>query len=417
MQVTGQREQSPHLQPRWFIRSFWVAHRALYRTTRGRVGLRRPTATSWGMLRLRTIGRRTGEERSAILGYYEDGPNLVTLAMNGWAEGEPAWWLNLQADPDAIVDLVDGPRKVSARAAVGDERGRLWARWNDVGDDVDAYATLRPSGTAVVVLEPRPADSGQKRVADGPAAKMGEKTMNTNRTIGVAAAKPGMSADRKAAVWIGVLYIIGTVALVLSVVVAGGVLTGPDYLAQVAAQPNQLAIGALLVLLAGFALAMVPVVFWPIGKRYNETLAIGYVVFRGAIETVLYIATAFGFLLVSTLSTEPGAAPLAGLVRTADTVAQDQLFAIPFVLGALMFYVLLYQSRLVPRWLSAWGLVGAALYMVPPLGSMFGFSLAVLMAPLALQEMVLAVWLIAKGFNPPAIAAEPAGDRSLQLAA
>ena len=417
MQVTGQREQSPHLQPRWFIRSFWVAHRALYRTTRGRVGLRRPTPTSWGMLRLRTIGRRTGEERSAILGYYEDGPNLVTLAMNGWAEGEPAWWLNLQADPDAIVDLVDGPRKVSARAAVGDERGRLWARWNDVGDDVDAYATLRPSGTAVVVLEPRPADSGQKRVADGPAAKMGEKTMNTNRTIGVAAAKPGMSADRKAAVWIGVLYIIGTVALVLSVVVAGGVLTGPDYLAQVAAQPNQLAIGALLVLLAGFALAMVPVVFWPIGKRYNETLAIGYVVFRGAIETVLYIATAFGFLLVSTLSTEPGAAPLAGLVRTADTVAQDQLFAIPFVLGALMFYVLLYQSRLVPRWLSAWGLVGAALYMVPPLGSTFGFSLAVLMAPLALQEMVLAVWLIAKGFNPPAIAAEPAGDRSLQLAA
>ena len=96
-----------------------------------------------------------------------------------------------------------------------------------------------------------------------------------------------MTADRKAAVWIGVLYIIGTVVLILSGVVTGAVLDGPAYLPQVAAQPNQLAGGALLVLLAGFALALVPVVFWPIGKRYNETLAMGYVVFRGALETVM----------------------------------------------------------------------------------------------------------------------------------
>jgi F420H(2)-dependent quinone reductase len=108
------------------------------------------------MMRLRSIGRRTGEERSAILGYYEDGPNLVTLAMNGWAEAEPAWWLNLREHPDATVDLVDGPRAVRARAAEGEERARLWAGWKDVGDDVDAYATLRSSETAVVILEPRP---------------------------------------------------------------------------------------------------------------------------------------------------------------------------------------------------------------------------------------------------------------------
>ena len=107
------------------------------------------------MMRLRTIGRRSGEARSAILGYYEDGPNLVTLAMNGWAEAEPAWWLNLQARPDTTVDLVDGPRTVRARAAEGEERARRWAKWRDVGDDVDAYAMRRPSGTAVVVLEPR----------------------------------------------------------------------------------------------------------------------------------------------------------------------------------------------------------------------------------------------------------------------
>jgi hypothetical protein len=240
--------------------------------------------------------------------------------------------------------------------------------------------------------------------------------MNTSRTM-VAPARAGRSADRKAAVWIGVLYIIGTVGLVLSVIVTGPVFAGPAVLAQVAAQPNQVAIGALLVLLAGVSLAMVPVVFWPIGKRYNETLAMGYVVFRGGQEMVMYIATALAWLLLIALSRNPDAAPLAGFVRTVEAVAWDQLVAIPFVLGALMFYVVLYRSRLVPRWLSVWGLVGAALYLVAPLASMFGHPLDVLMAPLAVQEMVMAVWLIAKGFSQTAIAAEPVGEASKWQAA
>jgi hypothetical protein len=241
---------------------------------------------------------------------------------------------------------------------------------------------------------------------------MGEKEVVTNRAVAAASGRPGLSADRKAAVWIGVLYIIGTVGMVLSVVVTNAVLSGPAYLTQVAAQPNQVAVGALLLLVAGLALALVPVVFWPVGKRYNETLAMGYVVFRGGIETVLYIVTALGWLLLIALSTEPDAMPLASLVRTTETVIWDQLLAIPFALGAQMFYVLLYQSRLVPRWLSTWGLVGAALYIVAPLGSMFELSLGFFMAPLALQEMVMAVWLIAKGFDPSAIAAEFAGEAS-----
>jgi deazaflavin-dependent oxidoreductase (nitroreductase family) len=134
----------------------WAVHRAIYRVTGGRRGLWLPKTDKWGTMRLKTIGRRSGKLRSAILGYYEDGPNLVTMAMNGWADGEPAWWLNLQAHPDASVDLADGSRAVHARAAQGDERSRLWARWRDVGDDVDSYATLRSTETAVVVLEPLP---------------------------------------------------------------------------------------------------------------------------------------------------------------------------------------------------------------------------------------------------------------------
>jgi deazaflavin-dependent oxidoreductase (nitroreductase family) len=110
-------------------------------------------------MRLTTVGRRTGKKRSVILGYYEDGPNLVTMAMNGWADPEPAWWLNLQAHPDVTVDLADGKRRVRGRAADGTERERLWARWADMGDDPERYAWRRSRETAVVVLEPESAST------------------------------------------------------------------------------------------------------------------------------------------------------------------------------------------------------------------------------------------------------------------
>ena len=154
-------EQAPRTSPRLFVRIAWVGHRALYRFSGGRIGLRRPAAgTRFGMMRLATLGRRSGQPRVAIIGYYEDGPNLVTLAMNGWAEAEPAWWLNLQAQPDTMVELADGPRAVRACAATGAERERLWGRFRDFpgwGADLEALAAGRTKETAVVVLEFRPA--------------------------------------------------------------------------------------------------------------------------------------------------------------------------------------------------------------------------------------------------------------------
>lgn len=152
--MSDEREQQAKLPPRWFIRFFWFMHRGLYRITGGRVGLRRAKADRWGMMHLSTIGRRTGQERSVILGYFEDGPNLVTLAMNGWADAEPAWWLNLQAHPEASVDLAGGRRAIRGRAAEGEERSRLWARWRELDTNLDAEAALRTAETAVVVLEP-----------------------------------------------------------------------------------------------------------------------------------------------------------------------------------------------------------------------------------------------------------------------
>ena len=157
MKVTSATESKPWLPPRWIIRLAWVAHRAAHRFTGGRRGLKLAQPGKEGYMRLRTVGRRSGRERVAILAYFEDGPNLITMAMNGWADPEPAWWLNLLAQPEAMVDLKDGNRRVRARSAEGDERTRLWAaldEHNGWGASIDAYARRRGRETAVVVLEP-----------------------------------------------------------------------------------------------------------------------------------------------------------------------------------------------------------------------------------------------------------------------
>jgi deazaflavin-dependent oxidoreductase (nitroreductase family) len=105
-------------------------------------------------MRLTVTGRRSGRSRSVILGYFEDGANLVTMAMNGWQDGEPAWWLNLQANPEATAEVKGDRFSVRGSAAVGAEHDRLWARWAEIDKDLDAYASLRSTGTPVVVLEP-----------------------------------------------------------------------------------------------------------------------------------------------------------------------------------------------------------------------------------------------------------------------
>lgn len=152
--MSDELKKSARLPPRWFVRLAWSTHRWLYRISGGRFGLRRPKGDSYGMMRMTTTGRRSGQERSVILGYFDDGPNLVTMAMNGWADAEPAWWLNLQAHPEAIVDLAGGGHRVTGRAAEGEERSRLWARWAEIDANLDGYAALRSGETAVVILEP-----------------------------------------------------------------------------------------------------------------------------------------------------------------------------------------------------------------------------------------------------------------------
>lgn len=145
---------SPWLPPRWIIRAAWKIHRGLYRVTNGRFGLRQPRADRYGLAQLTVTGRHSGFQRSVMIAYYRDGDDFVTMAMNGWGEAEPAWWLNLQDHPQAALTLTDVSVDVVGRAAEGAERDRLWDRWRHYDKGLDGFATRRPGETAVVVLTP-----------------------------------------------------------------------------------------------------------------------------------------------------------------------------------------------------------------------------------------------------------------------
>ena len=152
--MDGAPPRPPTVPPPWFVHTAWRAHRALYRFSGGRFLWTPSNKRGWGALRLTTIGRTSGRERSVIIGYVEDGAHLIALAMNGWDEGDPSWCLNLIANPDAGVRLAgQRPYPVRARQASGEERDRLWQLWLAVDPKLDAYAAGRSTKTPVVVLE------------------------------------------------------------------------------------------------------------------------------------------------------------------------------------------------------------------------------------------------------------------------
>jgi deazaflavin-dependent oxidoreductase (nitroreductase family) len=156
------------LPPAWFKHTFWRVHRALYRLSGGRFLWRPSSKRGWGALHLTAIGRKSGKQRSVILGYLEDGPNLLTLAMNGWDEGDPAWWLNVEAHPDVIVRTAGhDARPMHARRAVGAERDRSWKRWASVDAGLDEYAARRSAEAVVVILEPQETSAARGGVAAG----------------------------------------------------------------------------------------------------------------------------------------------------------------------------------------------------------------------------------------------------------
>jgi hypothetical protein len=227
-----------------------------------------------------------------------------------------------------------------------------------------------------------------------------------------------MNTYRKTAISVGVLFIAATVIGVLgNAIFLKPILDATDYLIKISANENQVIIGGLLVLLSAFACAGIAIWLYPILKRHHEALALGSVGFR-IVEGMLYILGVVGLLSLLALSQEyvkAGAsnAPVfqvSGTILLAIKEWAGQLGVIAFTMGALMYYYVFYQSKLVPRWLSGWGFLAAALSLATALLGIFGQIIPMstvfilLQLPIAVQEMVLAVWLIVKGFNPSAVA-------------
>lgn len=226
-----------------------------------------------------------------------------------------------------------------------------------------------------------------------------------------------MNTHRKNAIIVGVLFITATIAGILSLPFSG-LVDDPDYLMKVTEHENQVIIGALFVFIMSFACAGIAIWLYPVLKTYHEALALGSVGFR-MIEATFHIVAAIGLLSILSLSQEyvQAGAPDASHFQTSGMLIlavcdwSSQVVAIlAWCLGALMYYYIFYRSKLIPRWLSTWGFIGVALCLSVTSFSMFGiidpFSTigVMLNLPIGLQEMVLAVWLIVKGFNPSAIA-------------
>lgn len=221
-----------------------------------------------------------------------------------------------------------------------------------------------------------------------------------------------MDTNRKTAINVGALFIIGTASGMASAALTVPIVGASDYLSKVSANSGQVMAGAFLILIMALSLAMIPVVMFPILRKLNEVLALGYVVFRGALETLITIASAVSYFVLITLSQKfvgagaPGTSyfQTLGAVLLGGHANLTAMLSIVFPLGALMFYYLLYRSKLIPRWISGWGFIAAILYLIGGLVDLFGSELVILFLPMLLQEMVMAVWLIVKGFNPQAFA-------------
>ena len=221
-----------------------------------------------------------------------------------------------------------------------------------------------------------------------------------------------MNSTRKVAVIAGVIFIIATVAVFVADALTPG-LTGTDYLTRFSTHTNQVAAGALAYLVAAFASAGIAIAMYPVMRGANAGLALGSVAFR-ALEAVFYMIEVVILLSLLTLGQQFTIAGAADrtlfqtignlLVSVREHAALVGVFA--FCLGAFMYYYLFFQSRLIPRWLSGFGIVAIILMMAACMLALFSgnriTSYIPLAAPIALQEMILAVWLIAKGFSPSA---------------
>lgn len=228
-----------------------------------------------------------------------------------------------------------------------------------------------------------------------------------------------MDSYRRTGIIVGVLFIFATVASLLGSIFLGSILDAPNYLISVSAHGNQMLIAVIFFLIAAISAVTTSFMLFPILRRHIESLAMGYVVLR-TFENVFYVVGTMGLLIILTVSQKYVAGAInVSYYQSLGTLLlalQDWAVLIGTLifagLGSMTLNYVLYQSKLIPRWLSLWGLVGAALIVLYGLFGIFGLGIgltspyAVLAIPIAVQEMVFAVWLIIKGFDMEIIAPE-----------
>jgi hypothetical protein len=228
---------------------------------------------------------------------------------------------------------------------------------------------------------------------------------------------------------VGVLFILGTVPALLSLPLALNTVNAPDHLTAISTNEGQMIIFTAVKFIMGIACAGIGLALYPILKKYNEGLAFGAAGFR-VIEGAVDVVGALLYVVLLALSQEfvKAGAPASSYFQTADVLInagigwfRDVAMLLTFGIGALMYYVVFYQYRLVPRWLSVWGLVGITLTIISALLVMFklippaGIILIISNLVILPQELVLAVWLIAKGINPSAVASGAAKTSTNEL--
>jgi Domain of unknown function (DUF4386) len=222
-----------------------------------------------------------------------------------------------------------------------------------------------------------------------------------------------MEGEKRTAQVVGALFIVATVASIAGSVVLGSVLDGDDYLRRLDAHTGQVTLAVALFLVAATSAFATAFLLYPILRRHAEGLAAGYIGLR-AFENVFYVAGTMGLLIMLTLSqgetlSSAGATDVVVLGAALAAVHSWAVLLGTLIfagLGSMVLNTILFQSRLVPRWLSGWGLLGAAGVFTYGVAGLFGYDtglgspLMLLAMPLALQEMVFAAWLLVKGLEP-----------------
>jgi hypothetical protein len=219
-----------------------------------------------------------------------------------------------------------------------------------------------------------------------------------------------MTTTRRASVCVGILYILGTMFGILSGALSSSSLSDTSYLEKIYQNQNTIRFAALSIICMGIALSFVAIILYPYLERTNKKLALIYVVFRGGLETITYIITSISFLLLINLSKilslgNGNSIELYNIGELLKSISGLQITAFIFCINAFILYILFYQNKMIPRWISIWGIIAIILHFIT--GLLVTFDLqnsessinTIINLPIFLQEMVMAIWIIAKGLS------------------